>query len=83
MSTRRAVRKSKIHEIASRLDHIRRTATMDNMSVDDAYPKEEVIPAKRDAVSDFIRKRTELWRNSWVVHPLEEIIEELRKELER
>ena len=61
------------------LREIARTATMTNASF--CFPEEKIDaaretfgPIERLTVDDLIKARTKVWRDSWIVDPLERLI---------
>lgn len=79
--------KKKARELLSIAKEARRAATMENMSV--SWPGETVTVSgsvmndnDKDGefqTDDFIRRKTRLYRQSWIISPLDEIIAELEK----
>lgn len=75
--------KKQLRRIIERLQEARRASTMERMSVDNfgtgktLATFEDGSPVLDNEVSDFIRERTRLYRETWVTSPLEDIIEEL------
>lgn len=51
---------------------IRKDATMEGMSLD---------PGTRGSpITKLVREKTQLWRNSWLVEPLDNIIAQIQKQ---
>jgi hypothetical protein len=40
---------------------------------------DDTLPKTEKEVTEFIRRRTELWRESWIINPLELALEKLNK----
>ena len=64
------------------LKEIARTATMDNASF--CFPNEVVLASRESfgefenlTVDELIKARTKIWRDSWIVSPLEDLIAKL------
>jgi hypothetical protein len=72
----------KLQNTLRRLRGVREIATMQTAHFQKitCMPEQSchVIEGNVDA---FIRERTDLWRRSWIIDPLDEIIEELGREL--
>lgn len=81
----RHLRESDYQELLKYVQDARETATMENASFCDGSPlDEEDEPQKpQESVTDFIRRRTKTWRNSWLVGPLEEAERILREDARR
>lgn len=63
-----------MREVIERLKEVAKTATMENANFDRLFDKK---PEGITNETEYVKERTELWRNSWVVHPLEGIIKVL------
>jgi len=65
--------------IINKLKEVRATATMETASF--GFPNDEVIAThhgERGLIAhptDYIKERTRPWRHSWVIGPLDEILE--------
>lgn len=64
------------------LKEIARTATMGNASF--SFPNEVVLASRESfgefenlTVDELIKARTKIWRDSWIVSPLEDLIAKL------
>lgn len=55
-----------------------RAAKMEDAGFDSNFP-EVPLPTSEDEVTDFIKKRTENYRRSWIIHPLEGALAKLEK----
>jgi len=80
------IRKLKMEKILSKLREIQRISTMktSDFSYHFCIDYEEFgFPTKEKEVNKFIKGRTKLWRNSWIVDPLKEIIKEIENEINR
>ena len=70
----RPMYKHELQEMKHELERVRRTATMEHSSFENITSSAtHVIP--EGEVNDFVRDRTRLWRQTWLVHPLDEMIE--------
>lgn len=65
-----------LSDLIQTLKRVRDDATMKNARF---HVGEEPFPFGAD-VSDLVRQATRLWRDSWVVGPLTEVIEKLEKQ---
>ena len=71
--------------VLSELREVRRMLTMETMSVGEIFdvngpPKfADGRAVTEKNVSDFIRERTRLWRESWVLGPLDDVIARLER----
>lgn len=74
--------KRKIKQVLERLSTVHQDSTMENANFE-GLARRAPLPKTRKEVTEFIRVVTELWRDSWITHPLCEIIESLAEELER
>lgn len=63
-------------QIIQQLREIRNIATMENASF---RVGDDPGPFGAD-VTDLVRQATRLWRNSWIVGPLDELIAELERD---
>ncbi|KKN75827.1 hypothetical protein LCGC14_0377030 [marine sediment metagenome] len=54
------------------LREIRQTATMKSMNLDSGTPG--------NPITKLVRKKTQLWRESWLVEPLDNIITQIREQ---
>ena len=64
------------------LKEVARTATMGNASF--GFPNETVLASRESfgefenlTVDELIKARTKIWRDSWIVSPLEDLIAKL------
>jgi hypothetical protein len=74
--------KDEIEALLFKLREVRRITTMETASF--GFPTEKVSsnphmgePIIDMPVTDFIRAKTEIWRDTWVISPLDEVITEL------
>lgn len=64
--------------VIDRLKKIRQTATMNNASF--GFPHDTVThthhfeDTKTEHPDDYIKEKTRLWRLSWIIEPLDEVI---------
>ena len=61
----------------SRLRELRRYATFESAAFDHCRPDEEQgmkLPTKESEVTDFIRNRTWLYRHSWILPIIDELL---------
>lgn len=66
----------------NRLREIARTATMETAGFDFPHekvsaPRETFGPVEEMRIDDLIKTRTKIWRDSWIVNPLREMIERI------
>lgn len=45
----------------------------------DSLPPGEKLPVDENEVTEFIKKRTEIYRHSWIIEPLEAALKKLEK----
>jgi hypothetical protein len=64
-------------KIIKELEEIERISTMKDSRFSSIIAED--LPKNESEVDNFIRKRTELWRNTWITNPLSEIIKELKE----
>lgn len=58
------------------LTRIHSDASMDSSSFSHLFAEPgDALPKTEAEVTDFIRKRTRLWRSSWILSPLEEALD--------
>lgn len=69
------MRTKRIQEV---LREARKTLTMDNADFSLIVPLNDLPKTEAD-VTDFIRERTRLWRQSWIEAPINEALELLSK----
>lgn len=73
------IKQRRIREVLGRIRH---DVSMDNASfsrnvlLDGDAP----LPTSESEVTEFIRNRTRLWRQSWIDAPLEEVLELLKED---
>lgn len=65
----RRLGKLKAEKILQRLRSVRDTATMETAA----------FGFNDSVLTEMIRKETRIWRNSWIISPLTEIMEELNE----
>ena len=65
--------------VAELLLDARRSATMKTANFDliHAIPGEEPLPTREGEVTKFIQNRTRIYRESWIISPLDEALEAL------
>ena len=66
----------KTAQVIQQLKEIREISTMKNASF---HVGDEPFPFGAD-VTDLVRQATRLWRDSWIIGPLDELITELEKQ---
>lgn len=77
--------KKKARELLSIAKEARRAATMERMSVEwtgETVTTNNSFLNDEDGIetpSNYIRRKTRLYRESWIINPLDEIIAELEK----
>lgn len=60
------------------LYEVRDTATMERSGFGQIHqPQNPGYPTEEGQVTDFIRERTDLWRRSWIIGPLNGVIDSL------
>lgn len=69
------IKKARI--ILRKLREVRKTATMESASFYLPKEKEDWLKMGNDADTEKIREATRLWRQSWILHPLNEVIKDL------
>ena len=67
--------KRETEDLLRELKEIRQTATMERADFGNLLSKE-------DNPTEFIRKKTDLWRRNWLIAPLDRIIERYESALE-
>ena len=77
----RHLKEKDYQELLQFIEDARKTATMETMSVESICGDDEMEPGER--VDDFIRRKTETWRNSWVIGPLDLAIKTLKDKARR
>ncbi|MCK5016034.1 MAG: hypothetical protein KAS32_03090 [Candidatus Peribacteraceae bacterium] len=83
------IRATQVSRIVEHLEEVRRVSTMKTADFSgegigegiDARPMD--LPKDRKGVTAYIKRVTRLWRYTWITDPLEEVIEQLKHELER
>ncbi len=75
-------RKLKLEKIIDELKEVYRVSTMETADftgsiVDAKYPKNQL------EVTPFIKESTDLWRQTWITNPLQDIIKRLKFEMNR
>lgn len=74
MSDFRPMYKHELQKLKTELEVVRRTATMENARFGNITSNAtHVVP--EGEITDFVRDQTRLWRDTWLVHPLDEMIE--------
>lgn len=69
----------RLEKIISRLREVKRTSTMEDADFNSFNYEKVDFPQANNEITGFIRKRTELWRRSWITEPLNEVIEILEQ----
>ena len=77
------IRKLKMERIISHLKEVLRSSKMESADFTGISFGESELPKKTQDVTDFIKKTTRLYRMSWIIDPLERIIEEIENEIVR
>lgn len=77
----KTIRRLKIEIIIRDLKEIRRASTFEHSHFDDIGNKE--ITLKESEITEFIKKRIDLYCSSWLTEPLDKIILMLNHELNR
>lgn len=58
-----------------KLEEIRSTATMESASFKLLWPDpEDPLPKTEAEVTDFIRRRTAVWRDTWILGVLDDLL---------
>ena len=70
------IRKLKVERIVDRLKEVLEASTMERADFDGCGDKEKTK-------TSFIKERTRLYRQSWLIQPLEKAISDLQEELKR
>tara|TARA_Y100000310_G_C20164762_1_gene570863 strand:+ start:333 stop:572 length:240 start_codon:yes stop_codon:yes gene_type:complete len=73
--------KTKARLMRSELESAQRAASMELAAFDKLSSTKEIRISERE-VTNFIRKRTELFRKTWIISPVERVIEILNEEIE-
>jgi len=61
------------------IEGVRKTIEMDTAEFEIMWEdSEDKLPTKEKEVTEFIKRRTRLWRGSWIADPLGEVIDYLR-----
>ena len=81
MSDFRPMYKRELKKLKTELEVVRRTATMEHSHFENITSNATHTVNERE-VTDFVRERTRLWRESWLVHPLDVMIERIEDCLE-
>ncbi len=76
-------RKLKLERIIERLKDIERDSTMGNANFDPMGSASMKYPIKNKEVTPFIKEATRIWRASWIIEPLQDIIKQLEFEMNR
>lgn len=69
--------KKKAKIILRKLREVRKTATMESASFYLQKEPGDWLKMGNETDTELIREATKLWRQSWILHPLREVIEEL------
>lgn len=77
--------KGEIKGLIEELKEIREIATMNTAKFTRIRETQlnEMLKIDPKYVSEFIRERTRIWRHSWIIDPLDELIERYEAHLER
>ena len=68
--------------LLSKVESARQAATFERASLDDITRPNEVHTVVEKDVTQFVRRRCELHHKSWVLSPLDQVIELLQGKLE-
>ena len=81
----RHLREKDYQELLKYVREAKEMATMESASFCNGSPvDEEDAPQKAgESVTDFIRRRTKIWRDSWLIRPLEEAERILKEDARR
>lgn len=75
------IRKSTIKDILKTLKEIRLDSTMKRAGFGSVIGENAPYPKNEHEVTTFIKKRTKVWREAWLIEPLDKIIKQLENEL--
>lgn len=67
----------RLERITRDLREVIKTLEMDTCNFNDLQDK--VIRLKKEGVTNFIRQKTRLWRETWCLSPLKEIEKKLKR----
>jgi hypothetical protein len=67
--------KKELEELKSELEEVRRRLTMEHSHFGDITRPGKIYKLTESEISDFIREKTRLWRETWILHPLARMIE--------
>jgi hypothetical protein len=73
------MKKMELYQTIESLKEIRRFATMKTMSLQ-TYNMQPRLDIDNDTLTAIVESSTKLWREIWVITPLDEVIEKLEKE---
>ena len=73
------MKKMELYQTIETLKEIRRVATMKTMSLQ-TYNMKPRLDIDNATLTAIVESSTELWRETWIITPLDEVIEKLEKE---
>ena len=73
------MKKMELYQTIEALKEIRRFATMKTMSLQ-TYNMNPRLDIDNNTLTAIVESSTKLWRETWVITPLDEVIEKLEKE---
>ena len=68
-----------LEKLIPKLKEAKHSATMETMSLHGGIADIINVKLIGGEINEFIKEKTELYRNTWIVTPLQEVIEELEK----
>ncbi|MFX0132958.1 MAG: hypothetical protein ACFFDN_04860 [Candidatus Hodarchaeota archaeon] len=75
------IRKTKVIEAIRLIEEANKSSKMKNANFEDLFSEKTII--KRKEITSFIRDRTKLFRETWIIERLEKALEILKQELDR
>jgi hypothetical protein len=83
----KTIRKFRVQQAITFIEEALESIKMENMMVDSMFPtkleKDFIEASEYDSMTDLVKKRTRLYRESWVESPMEAALATLKKELNR
>lgn len=76
MPKRIGVRKA--NELLKIVNEVIRTAKMESCSFNSICGEGQPLPTSEKEVTEFIKQRTDLWRETWIINELEKVAAELK-----
>ena len=76
------MKKIELYSVIESLKEVRRVATMNTMSLQ-TYSMRPRLDIDNMTLTEVVKSSTELWRNTWIITPLDETIAALEKELNK